>query len=89
MIYLCLTGKLTMIRYLITRGADGRTTDNSGASPTVLRSMEWSFGDCSVPISTRSGISPLRITLRFEHLDVAPWLILNETLSSPREGWCY
>ena len=37
---------------------------------------------------TRSGISPLRITLlRFEHFDVAPWLILNETLSSPREGW--
>ena len=33
MIYVCFTGTLTTIRYLITRGADGRTTDNSGASP--------------------------------------------------------
>ena len=33
MIYFCFTGTLTTIRSLIPRGADGRTTDNSGASP--------------------------------------------------------
>ena len=97
LIYFSAMGQVTMVRYLVYRGADGRTTDEDGRFPLFwaaangrVETVHWLAQDGGAHEDLRritpSGISPLRIALHRGHLDAAQLLILLGALAPQKGG---
>ena len=99
MAYYSYMGNVTMVRYLIARGADCRQTDSYGRFPLFwaafkghleivkLLSRDGGAHEDIRRVVTKYGYSPLRIALKYDQVDVWKWLILNGALvSRDRDG---
>ena len=97
MIYFCCMGLVTMVRYLVYRGADGRTADTyygrcpmywaaaNGHVDTIRWLAHEGGAHDDIRRVTSTGISPLRIALHRGHVEAAQLLILLGALS-PQNG---
>ena len=88
LIYFSCAGNLTMCRYALSRGADGRIRDQDGWSPMYWAAVKghldvvaWLFHH-----GQGDGFFALCIALHHEHFEVAKWLILNGGLASNDDG---
>ena len=92
MIYFSGEGDLTMCRYVLSRGADCRKTDEYGGSPLYyaaagghLEIVQFLSNDGGAQDDirkiTRAGNSPLSMALDEGHFEVVYWLILNGALA--------
>ena len=93
--YVCLMGNLPMIRYLIARDVDCRTTDANGYSPMHWAAMcghleiiKFLYHECGahedIRTQTKHGDSPLHVAFYCGHLNIVYWFTRNGALSSPR-----
>ena len=97
--YFSYKGNVTMIRYLIARGADCRKTDAEGYFPLYIAAIYghleiikliYHHGGAHEDVRKHTGNgwpngwSALCIALH-NHVDVVKWLILNKALSPPRD----
>ena len=101
-VFCCWTGnltmcRLTMVRYLIARGADCRQQDENGGFPLYYAAacgdleiikLLYHDGGAHEDIRrvTTDGTSPLRIALAAGHFHVWEWLILKRALSPRNDG---
>ena len=90
-------GNVSMVRYLIARGADCRKTDMFGHFPLYVAAcyghldiIKLLSHDGAAHEDIRrvniSGASPLLVALREDHFDAVYWLLLNGALWSPHDG---
>ena len=94
--YYSYKGNVTMIRYLLARGADCRKSTGV-CSPMFwaafkghleIMKLLFQVGGAHEDIRkiNRNGATPLRIALYIPHFDVVYWLLLNGALSPRQDG---